>query len=378
MKLQIKRVIIAPDSFKGSLSSTQVADSIERGIKSVNPAIETLKFPIADGGEGTTEALVGSLGGEYRTTKVCDPLMRPIEARYGLVDGGETAIIEMATASGLALLESSERNPMKTTTYGVGELILDALNLGCRKFIVGIGGSATNDGGCGMLQALGFRLLDSDGRELAQGGEILSRIATIETNSADGRLKECLFEVACDVTNPFFGADGAAHIFARQKGATPEMIEALDCGLKNFAAVVKSTTGNDLQSIAGTGAAGGLGGAFAALLGGELRSGIEIVLDAIKFDDLLQSADLVITGEGRLDRQTMMGKVPNGVLRHAQRYGVPVVAIGGGVEDAEYLLSHGFSRAQSICPNPPSLEWAMNPINAQANIERTISQMFQL
>lgn len=372
---EIKRIIVAPDSFKGSLSSIQVADSIERGIKAVDSTIDVVKCPIADGGEGWVEALVGSMGGLYRTVNVSDPLMRSVEARYALVCGGEVAVIETAAASGLTLLSSHEYNPLNTTTYGVGELIIDALNLGCRRFIVGLGGSATNDGGVGMLQALGYRFFDSNGTPLVGGGEILSQIAVIDNSKADERLKDCSFEVACDVTNPFFGLNGAAHIFARQKGATDEMIEQLDYGLSNFAMLVKSSLGIDLQAIAGAGAAGGLGGAFAAFLAAQLCSGVEIVLEAIKFDDMLQTADMVITGEGRLDRQTTMGKAPSGVLRHAQGYAVPVIAIGGGVEDEDLLLKHGFTHVVSICPNPPSIEWAMNPTNAQNNIESTVSEL---
>lgn len=374
----MKKITVAVDSFKGSLSSREVADAFERGFKRVYKRCEVCKVNIADGGEGTVDALVDMLDGEYVTLRVSDPLMRPIDVRYGVVNEGRTAVMEMSAASGLPLLTEQERNPMKTTTYGTGEMIADALKRGCRKFLVGIGGSATNDAGVGMLQALGFRFLDAQGCELVGGGEILERIATIDaTNLIDG-VREAEFTVACDVTNPLYGPAGAAYVFAPQKGADVAMVERLDAGLRNFAEVVRRYNGENISTLSGAGAAGGLGGGFKALLGARLERGIEMVLTAMRFETIIRGSDLVVTGEGRLDRQTVMGKAPSGVLRAAREQNIPCVAIGGAVEMCEELERSNFAAIMPIVSSPMSLERAMQRDVAVANVERTAMQIARL
>ncbi len=371
------KIVVAADSFKGSLGSGEVADSVEAGILEVFPECEVDKIYIADGGEGTVEALVRTLAGEYVTVLVHDPLMRPIEARYGVIDNGRTAVIEMSAASGLPLLAHQERNPLKTTTYGTGELIADALKHGCRKFIVGIGGSATNDAGTGMLNALGYRFLDAKGHELDGTGENLEHIETIDPSQALPLLEESEFLVACDVQNPFCGPQGAACIFAPQKGASKESVVKLDRGLHRFAETIRRHCGIEVATLAGAGAAGGLGGGFKALLGATLVPGIEIVLSAMDFDHLIDDCDLIITGEGKLDAQTVMGKAPSGILQAAERKTVPVIAIGGSVEACEELCRQGFTAVFPIVPGPVTLERAMENEFARANIRRTIGQIMR-
>ena len=366
------KIVVAPDSFKGSLTSVQVADGIERGIKKFahNSLIE--RFAIADGGEGSLEAIVNSLGGEFVPVMVHDPLMREMVARYGVVENSSTAVIEIAAASGLPLLNKGERNPTKTTTFGSGELILDALKRGCRSFIICIGGSATNDAGIGMLSALGYRFLDINGDELQSIGEDLVSVSKIDSYNTVEELKGAKFTVACDVTNPLYGKEGAAYVFAPQKGATPKMVEMLDAGLKNFSSVVKEELNVDISRVEGAGAAGGLGGAFIAFLGAELKPGIELILDTVGFNNALEGADLVITGEGKLDRQTTMGKAPMGVLKRAKEFGVPVIAIGGAVEDKQLLLDMGFTGVYAIKPKDMPLERAMEFDVASENLERCV------
>jgi glycerate kinase len=372
----MKKIVIASDSFKGSLTSAEVAGSVERGIRAVFPECDVRRMYIADGGEGTVEALVDTMGGQRVGCTVSDPLMRPVDAVYGMV-GDDEAVLEMSAASGLALVAPGERNPMKTTTRGTGEMIRDALDRGCRGFLVGIGGSATNDAGTGMLQALGFRFLDSAGRELGVGGEILRHIETIDPSAVPSEVLEARFTVACDVTAPFCGPTGAAHVFAPQKGATPRMVEELDAGLAHFAGVIERFNGSDIRDFPGAGAAGGLGGGFKALLGARLVSGIEMVLDATGFREAIADADLIITGEGKLDVQTAMGKAPRGVLEAAKAAGVPVIAIGGALEGAEELVGQGFAAVFPILPAPVSLEKAMERRYAMDNIERTVAQIMR-
>ena len=374
----MKRITVAVDSFKGSLSSREVADAFEKGFKRVFSRCEVRKVSIADGGEGTVDALVEMLDGEEVVLEVADPLMRPVRARYGIVDGGRTAVMEMSAASGLPLLKVEERNPLKTTTYGTGEMIVDALKRGCRNFLVGIGGSATNDAGVGMLRALGFRFLDAEGRELVGGGEILERIVTIDDSGVLEELSEATFTVACDVTNPLYGPAGAAYVFAPQKGADAAMVERLDVGLRNFAEVVKRYNGERIAALPGAGAAGGLGGGFKALLGARLERGIEMVLTAMQFDKIIEGSDLVVTGEGRLDRQTVMGKAPSGVLRMARKMNIPCVAIGGAVEMCDELAESDFVAMLPILSAPMSLELAMEAEVAKANVERTATQIARL
>ncbi len=374
----MKKITVAVDSFKGSLSSQEVAEAVARGVHRVLPQCEVRCVSIADGGEGTVEALVHTLRGEVVEVEVADPLMRRIVARYGVVDGGTTAVMEMAAASGLPLLSEEERNPLKTTTYGTGEMIADALGRGCRKILMGIGGSATNDAGVGMMQALGFRFFDAAGEELSGGGEILSSIATIDDSGVMPQLREAEITVACDVTNPLYGDEGAAYVYAPQKGADRAMVEQLDRGLRNFAEVVRRHNGEDIASLAGAGAAGGLGGGFKALIGAKLERGVDMVLRAIRFDDIVSGSDLVITGEGRIDRQTVMGKAPSGVLRVAQSHNIPVIAIGGAVEMCEELEQSAFVAILPVVAGPIALERAMQRDVAAANVERTACQIARI
>lgn len=367
----MRKIAIAIDSFKGSLSSREVADAFAEGIYDIYPDCEIDKVVIADGGEGTVEALVETLHGKYIEVEVCDPLHRPITAQYGIIDNGNTAVIEMAAASGLPLLRSEERNPMLTSTFGTGEIIADAIKRGCRKFLVGIGGSATNDGGTGMCRALGFRFLDSKGQALEGGGEILEHIASIDDSQLNEAVRECHFTIACDVTNSLYGEQGAAYIFAPQKGANQSMVEQLDRGLRNFARVVKEFNGVEIGCLEGAGAAGGLGGGFYALLNAKLERGIDMVLEAIHFDHIIEGSDLVITGEGCLDRQTIMGKAPSGILAVATTQKIPTIAIGGGVKWCEELHTSGFAAIKVVTPEGMALEEAMRPTIAKENVRHT-------
>ena len=325
------KVVVASDSFKGSLTSAEVAGNIEKGIRNVCPDCNVVRVSVADGGEGTVEALRESLGGILVECYVNDPIGRVIPASYSIVDKGTTAVIEMSAASGLPLLTPDERNPMETSTFGTGELIADALSRGCRKFLVGIGGSATNDAGMGMLEALGWRFLDADGNILEGCGRSLDKVASIDMSAVNPAVKESEFVVACDVDTPFCGPEGAAYVFAPQKGASEEMVVDLDRGMNNFARVVSSFFRRNFVDVPGTGAAGGLGGAFLVFLDSVLKPGVEMVLDAVGFDDIVRDADLVFTGEGRIDFQTLKGKTPFGVMKYASRHSVPVYALGGCV-----------------------------------------------
>ena len=346
-------ITLAFDSFKGSLTSEEVADAFQEGLLSALPHCTVNKVCIADGGEGTSEALVRTLKGEWCETIVSDPLGRDIKARYGIIRHEHTAIMEMASASGLPLLKPEERNPMKTTSYGTGHLIANAINQGCRKFLIGIGGSATNDGGTGMLRALGFRFIDKEGHELTGGGEILEHIHRIDNTLALSQLNECLFTVVCDVNNPLYGPNGAAHVFAPQKGADQEMVALLDKGLRNFAEAILRFNAKDIARVPGAGAAGGMGAGLMALLNARLTKGIDVVLDAIHFDDLIMGSDIVVTGEGRIDYQTLMGKAPGGVLERATAQSIPTIAIGGCICWCRELRESNFK--EIICINPDNL-----------------------
>ena len=371
----MNKVVIAMDSFKGCLTTEEAGKAAEAGINAVFPNCETLLFPIADGGEGMLDVLLSITNGTYENLTVHGPLMEPVEGRYGLSGDGRTALIEMATVSGLPLVPREKRNPMLTTTYGTGELILDALRRGCREFIVGIGGSATNDAGLGMLQALGFRFLDRDGNPLGTGGRVMSEVAAIDTSAVHPALKEAHFTIACDVENPFCGPNGAAYIFAPQKGADPDMVKELDAGMRSLVQVIQSATGKEIADYPGAGAAGGMGGGFLAFLNAELKPGIRLMLEALNFEEKVKGADLVITGEGRVDGQTAMGKVPSGILKEAQKQNIPVIVIAGSVEDTEKMNRAGFQGVFSITPGPISLEKAMQPEFAKTNIRRTVSQV---
>jgi len=372
------KIVIACDSFKGSCSSEQVADSVEKGIKSVIPDCRVEKIPVADGGEGTMRTLTNAMGGCFLKMFTHDPIMKKKESCYGFIESEKTAVMEIAETCGLTLVLAEERNPLITTTFGVGEMILDALDRGCRKFIIGIGGSATNDGGMGMMQALGVSFYDEENNLLGYGGEQLIKIARIDTSSLKPEALQSEFTIICDVENPLYGENGAAFVFAPQKGASEHDIEILDAGLRNYAEVIKKERGKDIDLIPGSGAAGGIGAAFLAFLPSILKPGIQCVLDFLNFNNLLKDTDWVITGEGKLDRQTTMGKVPMGVLKYAQTFDIPVIAIGGSVEDTDMLNDAGFLSVLSIQNAPVDLEKAMEIPYTQANIERTISQFMRI
>ena len=354
------KIVIAPDSFKGSLTALQVSEAIEQGFKKIFPDAEYEKVPMADGGEGTVQSLVDATGGQLLTETVTDPLGGKIEANYGILGDGMTAVIEMAAASGLPLVPIDKRNPMFTTTYGTGDLIKAALERGCRRFIIGIGGSATTDGGAGVAQALGARLLDASGKDIEFGGIGLKNLAKIDMSTIDSRVAESVTVVACDVDNPLTGPRGAAHVYGPQKGATPEQVKLLDQYLEHFAVVVKRDLGKDVKETPGAGAAGGLGAGLMAFLNAELRSGIDIVIEASNLPARVSGASLVITGEGQLDEQTVYGKTPIGVAKVAKRSGIPVLAIAGGIkEGAETSYDAGIDAMMSIAPGPISLDEAI-------------------
>ena len=368
------KIVVASDSFKGSLSSREVAEAAVRGIRQVLPICELVGVNVADGGEGTVDAVVEALGGEIVATVVSDPLGRPISARYGIV--GKMAIIEMAAASGLPLLREEERNPLLTSTYGTGEMIMDAVKRGCRDFLVGVGGSATNDAGMGMLQALGFRFYDIDDQEIIDGcGGRLQDVARIDDAGVMDAVCQCRFTVACDVDTPFCGSEGAAYVFAPQKGADMEMVARLDAGMVAFAKVIEKTYGMDVTSMAGAGAAGGMGGGFYAFLDARLKRGVDMVLDAIDFDSIIRGADLVITGEGKIDYQTVKGKTAAGVLARAKAQDIPVVAIAGRVEMCDSVAQMGFAGVYPIMENEVPLAVAMQPDFAAANVEKTVKKI---
>ncbi|MFB5166219.1 glycerate kinase [Parageobacillus toebii] len=364
------KVIIAPDSFKESLSALEVANAIEKGFRDIFPEAEYVKIPMADGGEGTVQSLVDATGGRIVKTEVTGPLGDRVQAFFGMLGDGKTAVIEMAAASGLHLVPSEKRNPLVTTTRGTGELILAALDKGAEHIIIGIGGSATNDGGAGMIQALGGRLLDRHGKEIGPGGGSLSELADIDLSELDQRLKHVKIEVACDVDNPLTGPKGASAIFGPQKGATPEMVATLDNNLKHYADVIERVLGKQVKDIPGAGAAGGLGAGLLAFLQAELKRGVEIVLETVKFHERIRDASLVITGEGRIDGQTVFGKTPIGVAKAAKRYNIPVIAITGSLsDDSDVVLSHGIDALYSIVPGIVSLEKALT--NAEYYVTQT-------
>ena len=353
------KVVVAPQSFKGSISALDAARAMEEGVLRVVPGAGTVLVPVADGGDGTLETLVDATGGEVRSTTVTGPIGKPVTAEWGALGDGQTAVIEMARTSGLALLSLAERDPLHATTYGLGEVLREALDAGFRSFIVGIGGSATNDGGAGMAQALGVRLLDETGRDLPAGGAALASLRRVDVSGLDGRVMEARFSVACDVSNPLTGPEGASAVYGPQKGATPDLVERLDAALKNFARVVERDTGTSIDAVRGSGAAGGLGGGMMAFLGGSLRAGVDIVLDHVGLDEKLEGADLVITGEGRIDFQTVYDKAPIGVARRAKRRGIPVLAVCGSLgKGFEDVHAEGIDAAVSILTAPMTLDEA--------------------
>lgn len=355
------RIIICPDSFKGSLSASDAAAAIDAGVASAFSDAKRELIPLADGGEGTVDALTSVSGGQIINLEVAGPLGEPVQAYYGVMGDGKTAVIEMAAASGLDLVPSAKRDPRFTTTYGTGQLILDAYNRGYRSLIIGIGGSATNDAGTGALSALGVRFLDAHGQVLPPGGAALTHLSKIDTSAMKIDPSILNIRVACDVTNPLVGPEGASVVYGPQKGASSEIARELDDALRNFASIVERDLGITIANTPGAGAAGGLGAGLMAFLDAHLESGIDIVLDVTRFDDRINDAHLILTGEGRVDRQTAFGKVISGVLKRAKRAGVPVVVIAGGVgEGSELLYPLGATGIFSIAPGPITLEESIN------------------
>ncbi len=371
------KVVVAIDSFKGSVSSMQAGNAVKEAVLNVYPDAEVIVMPLADGGEGTVETLVYGMGGEMIETEAVGPLGEIRKCLYGML--GKTAIIEMASSSGLPFVPSEKRNPLYTTSYGVGDMIKDAIKRGCREFIIGLGGSATNDGGVGMLQSLGFKFLDKEGKEVERGGKYVADIADIDVSGVLDELKECVFNIACDVDNPLCGERGASYIYGPQKGATPEIVFFLDKALGNFAEVTKNKLGADCADDEGSGAAGGLGYAFRAYLGGQLKPGVEIVLDEIGIDKALENADFVVTGEGRIDSQTAMGKAPAGVAARAKKAGAKVIGIAGCVTDDAYLCNDkGIDAIFPVIDKAMPLEEAMDNEVAVKNIKKASTQIFRL
>lgn len=354
------KIVLAPDSYKGSLTAKQACDAMEIGIRRVWPDAQIIQVPMADGGEGTVQSLVDATLGQTYKHKVLGPLGQTVEATYGILGDGETAVIEMAEASGLYLIPKESRNPLLTTTYGTGELILAALDRGCRKFILGIGGSATNDGGMGMAQALGIRFLDAEGNELRSGGGELGRLTTIDSSGMNSQLADCVFTVACDVDNPLCGPEGASAVFGPQKGATPEMVQRLDAGLRHYAGVLSTALGIEVADVPGAGAAGGLGAGLLAFLNATLKRGVDIVIEATELEHKMQGADFVFSGEGQCDFQTERGKTPFGVAKTAQKLGIPTLLLAGSIGDGvESLYAHGVVSLFALPQKPMALEEAM-------------------
>lgn len=363
------KIVIAPDSFKESMSGKVACEAIERGLKKVLKDVKFEKVPMADGGEGTTQSLVDATNGKIYCVEVTNPLGEKISSKLGILGDGKTAILEMASASGLELISREKRNPMITTTFGTGELIKKALDLEVSTILIGIGGSATNDGGAGMIQALGGKLLDKENKQIGFGGGELSKLEKIDLSNLDKRLQNVKIIVACDVDNPLTGEKGASYIFGRQKGGTDETIKILDDNLKHFAQVIRKDLNVDVENVAGAGAAGGLGAGLMAFLSAELKKGIEIVIEYSHLEEKLKDATLVITGEGSIDAQTRFGKTPYGVAKTAKKYDIPVIAVAGNVgEDIEILYDYGFDAIFSILPGVQSLETALK--NGEKNLER--------
>jgi glycerate kinase len=357
---ETRLVVVAPDSFKGSLSAVQAALAMERGVLEAWPDSRVVKIPIADGGEGTVEALVTATCGRYQTCTVRGPLGRPVEARWGVLGDGMTAVVEMAAASGLTLVPEGRRDPRIASTFGTGQLIRAVLDAGFRHLVIGIGGSATNDGGSGMAKALGVRLLDGRGDTLPEGGAALSRLASVDLSRVDPRLAGTEILVACDVDNPLTGPRGASAVYGPQKGATPAVVAELDAALERYAAVSSQATGRDVAGLPGAGAAGGLGAGLLLFTPARLIPGIDLVLDSTRFDDQVRGASLVVVGEGRTDHQTAMGKAPVGVARVASRHGVPVLLVSGSLgPGAEEVLTHGIGRIVQASPPEMPLQEAM-------------------
>ncbi len=373
------KITIAIDSFKGSLSTTEAGEAVGEGFSRIFPDAEICVSPLADGGEGTLDAIISARNGRIKTVSVSDPLGRKISAEYGIIDADGTAIIEMARAAGLTLIPESERNPLYTTTFGVGELILDAIGEGCRSFVIGIGGSATNDGGAGMLKALGVKFLDSCGLEIENGAIGLKDLAKILLDGMPRELSDCKFSVACDVKNPLCGENGASAVYGPQKGADEKTVKEMDSYLARYAELTKQILPLSDACAKGAGAAGGLGFAFMSYLGATLSSGIDIVIKETDLERHVKGSSLVITGEGRIDSQSAMGKAPTGVARLAKKYGIPTIAIGGGVkDDATLCHEHGIDAIFPAVRTPISLEAAMEKSTAKKNLTSTAEEIARL
>jgi len=372
-------IVVAMDSFKGSLSGLEAGNGVKEGILKAIPEANVGVYPLADGGEGTVEALVLGLNGKLEKVMVTGPLGEPVECTYGILEATGTAVIEMAGAAGITLVPEKNRNPLNTTTYGVGEVIKDAIRKGCRHFIVGIGGSATNDGGIGMLQALGYDMLDRNGKQVAFGAKGLEQLVTIGDEGVMKELRECDFRIACDVVNPLCGENGCSAVFGPQKGATPAMIAQMDRWLKAYANLTAVKCKNANASYPGTGAAGGIGFAFLAYTNAVLESGVKIILDETKLEEHILNADIVITGEGRLDGQTIFGKAPIGVAKLAKKHGKRVLAFAGSVtEDARMCNAHGIDAFFPIVRGVCTLQEAMDSELAKKNMVSAVEQVFRL
>lgn len=372
------KIVVVLDSFKGSLGSLEAGNAVKEGILKIRPEACVIVKPIADGGEGTTEAIVEACGGNYISLSVHGPLYEKVDAVYGIIPDSKMAIVEMAAAAGITLVKD-RLNPMHATTYGVGELIKDAVFKGCRNFIIGIGGSATNDGGIGMLTALGYQFLDKDGQLTGISGGVLQDICRVNTQNVMPELQECNFQIACDVTNPLCGKNGATYIYGPQKGVTNENLENLDRAMRNFADVTAEFIGKDYSNDPGAGAAGGLGFAFLGYLNAKLIPGIDLVVQTIGLQEIMKDADLVFTGEGRLDSQTAMGKAPIGIAKLAKKFGAKVIALTGSVAfGAEKCNESGIDAFFPILREITTLKEAMEESTAKKNIEKTTEQIMRL
>ena len=370
-------IVLAPDSFKESMTAKEVCEAMERGIRKANSQIRCIHVPMADGGEGTMQSLVDATGGRVYSKEVVGPLGNNVVAEYGILGNGEIGVIEMASASGIHLVDSEKRNPLITTTFGTGQLIKACLDKGVKKLLIGIGGSATNDGGAGFIQALGGRLLDENGDDLSYGGGALAKLHTIDLSNLDERLKYVSVEVACDVNNPLCGKEGASYVFGPQKGATREMIEILDQNLSHYAEVIKEQLGKDVISKAGAGAAGGLGAGLMAFLDVKLKSGIEMVIEYANLEEKVRDADMVWTGEGSIDFQTQYGKTPLGVAMIAKKYNKPVIALAGRVgNDIDVLYDKGIDAIFGIMRGVTSIEEVL--VKGPENVEKTSENIIRL
>ncbi|MDU4324977.1 MAG: glycerate kinase [Clostridium celatum] len=370
-------IVLAPDSFKESMSAKEACIAMERGIKKVNQDIKCVHVPMADGGEGTMQSLVDATNGKIYSLEVVGPLGNKVQAEYGILGDREVGILEMASASGIHLVSLDKRNPLITTTYGTGELIKACLDKGVKKLLIGIGGSATNDGGAGVIQALGGKLLDKDGNELGFGGGELGKLHNIDLTNFDPRLKDVVVEVACDVNNPLCGEKGASNVFGPQKGATPDMVSLLDNNLKHYANIIKEQIGMDVLEVPGAGAAGGLGAGLMAFLNGTLKKGIEIVIEYSGLEEKVKEADMVWTGEGSIDFQTQYGKTPLGVTTIAKKYDKPVIAFAGRVGDnIDVLYEKGIDSIFGIMKGVTSIEEALE--KGKENIEKTSENVIRL